>query len=190
MIAIVDKKKIIRAVSLILAMIFFASLIFQISWVQKLWYPMPYKGLIQQYSSEYEVDPFLVTAVIREESRFMPKSLSAVGAVGLMQLMPETATWAAQMIGMQGVTQESLYQPEINIRLGAWYLANLSKQFGQNQVLVLTAYNGGRGRVKRWLEGGDMSQSGNIEEIPIAETKEYVKRVQSSYEKYKKLYAE
>jgi len=185
---IIEIRKIIRIVSLVLAGVFFLFLIYQVPLVQRLRYPMPYKAIVQQNAVLYGVDPFLITAVIREESKFMPKSLSTAGARGLMQLMPETAQWVAEKIGLRDFNSNSLYQPEINIMLGSWYLANLSKQFGNNQVLVLAAYNGGRGRVKEWLDRGEVSPQGRVEEIPIAETGEYVRKVLKSYAKYKQLY--
>ncbi|HWJ02497.1 MAG TPA: lytic transglycosylase domain-containing protein [Verrucomicrobiae bacterium] len=190
MIAIIEMKRLIKLLSVALAVIFLLIAAFQLPLVQKLRYPMPYKSLIYENADKYGVDPFLITAVIREESKFMPKSLSTAGARGLMQLMPETAKWAAELNGLQSFTPEDLYQPETNIMLGSWYIANLSKQFNNNTVLVLTAYNAGRGRVKDWLEQGEMTPQGRSEEIPITETREYVKRVLNSYAKYKKLYGD
>lgn len=185
---IIEVKRIGKVLSLILAGAFFLFLIFQLPWVQRIRYPMPYKALVQKYASQYGVDPFLITAVIREESKFMPKAQSKVGAKGLMQLMPETAQWAADQAGVTPFQEELLYEPEINIKLGAWYISNLSQQFQNNTVLVLAAYNGGRGRVKDWLNKGQISPGGRVEELPIPETREYAKRVLCSYAKYRQLY--
>ncbi|HZW82489.1 MAG TPA: lytic transglycosylase domain-containing protein [Candidatus Deferrimicrobium sp.] len=185
---IIEVRKIGKFLSLVLAGAFLLFIIFQLPWVQRLRYPMPYKGSVQKYATQYGVDPYLVTAVIREESKFMPKAQSKAGAKGLMQLMPETAQWAADKAGLNKFQEELLFEPDANIRLGSWYIANLSQQFQNNTVLVLAAYNGGSGRVKDWLDRGQISPSGKVAELPILETKEYVKRVLKSYAKYRQLY--
>lgn len=181
-------RNLIRNLVLLLGGVLLLIGIFQLPVVQRLQYPMPYKDIVYQRARQFGVDPLLVTAVIREESKFMPNSKSAAGAQGVMQLMPDTAAWAAQQMGLKNYRADSLYQPEINITLGCWYLANLSKQFNNNLVLVLAAYNGGRGRVQDWLNSGQLNPHGQIDEIPITETRTYVKRVLQSYEKYKQLY--
>ncbi len=187
---VIVARKVVKWVSLVLAGVFFLFVLYELPPVQKLRYPMPYKLIVQQQANRFGVDPLLVTAVIREESRFMPKSESSAGARGVMQLMPDTAEWAAEKMGLKNYSKDQLYEPETNIMLGSWYLANLSKQFNNNLVLVLASYNGGRGRVQEWLSKGDISPQGQIDEIPIKETREYVKKVLYSYNKYKELYPE
>ncbi|HEX3015430.1 MAG TPA: lytic transglycosylase domain-containing protein [Desulfobacteria bacterium] len=182
--------KLAKSMALLLIGAVVALLIYQLPAVQKLRYPMPYREIVQKSSRQYGVDPILVTAVMREESGFMPKSRSNAGAQGLMQLMPDTAAWAARKAGIVDFRQEQLYQPETNIQLGAWYLSSLSQQFGNNTVLVLAAYNGGRGRVQDWLDHHEISPVGNADQIPIPETREYVKKVLRSYAKYRELYPE
>ncbi len=185
---VIVARKIVKWVSLVMAGVFFLFILYEIPPVQKLRYPMPYKTIVQQQASHFGVDPLLVTAVIREESKFMPKSESSAGARGVMQLMPETAEWAAEKLGLKSYSTDQLYEPQTNIMLGSWYLSNLSKQFNNNLVLVLAAYNGGRGRVQEWLDKGEIGPQGRIDKIPIRETREYVKKVLDSYGKYKELY--
>ncbi len=184
----ISAKKIVKPAVFIAAGIVLVWLMYQLPWVQRLSYPMPYKSIVQQEATKYGVDPLLVTAVIREESKFMPNSESRAGAKGVMQLMPDTALWVAQQMGLKNFQSEYLYQPEVNIMLGSWYIANLSKQFGGNPILVLAAYNGGRGRVQDWIKQGYLTGTGQIDQIPIMETKDYVKKVLQSYAKYKQLY--
>jgi len=185
---VINLRKKMKIILLVLAGVLIIFSIFQLPFVQRTSYPMPYKAIVQKNANQFGVDPLLVTAVMREESKFMPKSQSNAGAVGLMQLMPETAQWAAEKIGLQEFQPANLNRPEVNIMLGSWYLSNLSKQFNNNTVLVLAAYNGGSGRVKDWLARGDISPQGRVEEIPIPETRAYVRKVLNSYAKYIKLY--
>lgn len=161
-------------------------------WFQKKYfYPFPYKDIIFEYSIKNEVDPFLVAAVIRTESKFLPRARSPRGAFGLMQMMPETAQWVAKESNEQDFTLERLAEPEVSIRMGTWYLSNLQREFKGNPSLVLAAYNGGRGNVKEWMKrfgwGGDFSDHS---QIPFKETREYVVKVLRSQKRYQDLYAQ
>lgn len=111
--------------------------------------------------------------------------------MGLMQLMPETAKWIAQQMEDEDFTLAELEDPEINIRFGTWYLSSLHKEFEGNEVLMLAAYNAGRGNVKEWMEKyqWDMSFQ-DVKQIPFKETREYVTKVLKSKNKYKSLYQE
>lgn len=158
--------------------------------VQKIYYPYFYRPIIEKYSAMYGVDPLLVVAVIRAESKFLPQSQSHKGAQGLMQLMPETAQWIADSIGDKNFSQADLKEPEKNIQFGTWYLANLQKEF-KNTMLVLAAYNGGRGHVKEWIQTKQLDLTHlKQEDIPFGETREYVQRVLKNYAKYNTLYSE
>jgi len=162
--------------------------VMQIPMAQKVLYPFPYRPIIEKYSSEYGVDPLLVIAVIRAESKFIPQSQSHKGAQGLMQLMPETAQWIAESIGDEGFDLSDLKKPEKNIQYGTWYLASLQKEF-RNITLVLAAYNGGRGHVNEWIRTQQLDLTNLREEdIPFGETREYVHRVLQNYTKYITLY--
>ena len=109
--------------------------------------------------------------------------------MGLMQVMPETGQWISQKMGREDYAQERLFEPEYNIRLGCWYLSYLDEKFGGDPVKVLAGYNAGPNRVIGWLENPEYSSDGkSLEKIPFAETDNYVKKVQQSYEIYRVLY--
>ncbi|MFQ5989086.1 MAG: tetratricopeptide repeat protein, partial [Candidatus Methylomirabilales bacterium] len=151
-------------------------------------YPLGFWPWVDQYVKETPLDPYLVTALIREESAFSPTAVSRAGARGLMQLMPKTAARAAKEIDLPNPVD--LDTPGPNIALGTHYLAGLHEQFGGNLVLILAAYNAGPHAVRRWLTKSPIQDlDAFVEEIPYRETREYVKRVLGSYERYRSLYA-
>jgi soluble lytic murein transglycosylase len=154
-------------------------------------YPKAYYKYVQKYANEFGIDEFLVLAVIREESRFNPKTLSWANARGLMQIVPQTGRGVARLVGIKSFHSGKLYDEEVNIRMGCYYLSNLLKRFNDNKVLALAAYNGGPLRVKRWAEkaGPDMDLDEFIENIPLSETKRYVQKVMKSYYEYKRIYS-
>jgi len=157
--------------------------------VGRLLYPYPYREVIERYATVFGVDPLLVVAVIRVESKFDPNAVSRRGALGLMQLMPATADWIAPQLGITSLTREMILTPEVNIRMGAWYLANLGTEFDHNQELVLAAYNAGRGQVSAWLADGVWSgRYEDVEDIPFPETRNYVSKVKAAYNRYQALY--
>jgi soluble lytic murein transglycosylase len=102
--------------------------------------------------------------------------------------MPETGVWAAQQVGQEEFSAEQLFNPEINIRLGSWYLADLSREFNGNPVLILAAYNGGRANVREWLAEGNLSRGQDIDRIPFPETRQFVRKVLWNYRVYRFLY--
>jgi soluble lytic murein transglycosylase len=155
---------------------------------QKFIYPYPYRMIIEKYAYSYGIDPLLVVSVMREESKFLPRSESHKGAIGLMQLMPSTAQAIAKGLGDKDYNEQDLVNPEINIKYGTWYLASLKKEFN-NTILLLAAYNGGRGHVKEWIDNKqiDITQV-RQQDIPFEETREYAEKVLRSYQKYSKLY--
>jgi len=131
--------------------------------------------IIQESAEREEISPYFLEAVILTESKFDKKAVSHVGAVGMMQLMPETAEWISEESGLPA---DSLSRPEENIPLGAWYLNYLLKLYRNNEVLALAAYNAGRGNVDQWIEdyGWDEGFS-KMDAIPFPETREFVKSV-------------
>lgn len=156
--------------------------------ILKVFYPIPHHELIERYASEYEIDPLLVAAMINVESKFSTDAVSPQGASGLMQLMPETAKWIAKKIG-KPYDHNRLFDPEYNLTLGTWYISELRREFNNNLVLILAAYNGGRGNVKIWLE--ENQWQGNIEtisQIPFPETRNYVSKVLRRYRIYEFIY--
>lgn len=165
--------------------------LFSVKWVATKFYPIHYKENIVKYSTVYDVDPLLIAAIIRAESKYYKDAESHKGARGLMQITPSTGEWAAQQIGIKDYHSDMLYKPEINIMMGCWYVSNLKKQFDNNINLVLAAYNGGSGNVSKWLQKVEYSVDGvNLHDIPFKETKNYVERVQNNYRIYNKLYDE
>ena len=164
--------------------------VYNSDWFQKKYiYPFPYQDIVYRYSLERNIDPFLIAGVIRTESKFKSQAKSPKGALGLMQLMPETAKWVADQMENMDYNITQLENPEINISMGTWYLASLKKEFKDNEVLMLAAYNGGRGNVKQWMVQYEWTMSfGEIEKIPFQETKEYVNRVLYSKKRYQELY--
>ncbi len=138
-------------------------------WFERIRYPLHYSEFVRVHAREHGLDPALLAAVIYQESKFRPSAKSSSGAIGLMQLTPTTANGIALRTGGHAFRTSDLYDPEINIRYGAWYLDNLFKKYG-NERLVLAAYNAGQGNVDRWRA--------NNEPIQFAETRAYVKRVE------------
>jgi soluble lytic murein transglycosylase len=167
-----------------------AFIVYHSDWFQKeYFYPFPYKDKVFRYGLANEVDPFLIAAVIRTESKFVAVARSPKGAMGLMQMMPETARWVAEQVGQEDFREAMLNDPETSIRFGAWYLASLQKEFAGNEILVLAAYNGGRGNVSQWIRQFGWGKSfRDTDRIPYKETREYVKKVLSARDRYRQLY--
>lgn len=152
-------------------------------------YPLGYWPLVRDQAVQEGLDPYLVTAVIREESAFSPQALSRAGARGLMQVMPQTAEQVARERRMTLGVAPPLESPEVNIRLGTIHLAELLRENSGNLPLALASYNAGRQQVRRWRERTQYADDEEFtEDIPYAETRGYVKRVLGSYERYATLY--
>ena len=151
-------------------------------------YKLDYQTLIEKYADQYALDPYLVCAVIHCESGNRPSVRSSAGAVGLMQVMPDTGKWIAEKLGMEDFEENMLENPEINIQMGCWYLNFLDGKFSGNVKHMLAAYNAGHNNVDKWLNDPALSANGQLTEIPFPQTDRYVKKVQNAYEKYKTLY--
>lgn len=168
---------------------FLLVLLINSAWFLKIFYPYPHQKQILQSSNEYHVDPHLVLAIIRTESRFYSRANSHVGAKGLMQIMPETGTWIAGQMKIKDYNEEMLFDPEYNLRMGIWYLSYLEKNFQGNNVIMLAAYNAGENKVKRWLaEGLWTGMEKDIGQIPYQETRDYIEKVLFDYQVYKRVY--
>ena len=157
-------------------------------WFQsKYTYPFLHQELVYKYALENNLSPFLIAGIIKVESGFKKDALSPKGAMGLMQIMPKTGRWVAEKINYGYQEDTVLNDPEANIKLGTWYLSFLQREFYDNEVLYLAAYNGGLGNVKQWMAkyGWDKNFS-DVEQIPFPETRNYVKKVLY----YKKQYQE
>lgn len=157
----------------------------------RVFYPLPYKELVFSQAAKNNIDPYLVAAIIKTESNFVPSAESPMGARGIMQIMPETGAWAAQQMNLKEFKPDDLYNPELNIRIGSWYISNLNTEFKGNKILVVAAYNGGRGNVREWLDKGLWTgEHASVDQIPFSETREYVKKVLRNYSWYRYLYEE
>jgi soluble lytic murein transglycosylase len=155
-----------------------------------LMYPVPYPVQVLQNAAQYDLPPHLVYAMIREESRFDRKAVSRVGALGLMQLMPETGRYVARELEMPQLTEEGLLDPEVNIAFGIWYASSLYDRSGDDYIWMLAAYNAGPANAKRWFgskrSGADTIQI--VDRIDFKETRRYVQRIVESANVYHTLY--
>lgn len=152
----------------------------------RLEYPLKYEQQVVKYSAEYGLDPYFVCALIDTESKFQPDAVSRDNAQGLMQVMPDTAEWIAKKLDLKNY---DLHDPDTNIRFGCWYLNFLKDKFSGNLQLMIAAYNAGHGKVEQWLAEGYGTRDGEaLTEIPYAETKNYLDKVNRAYAQYQKLY--
>jgi soluble lytic murein transglycosylase len=142
-------------------------------------YPLEYEHIIRGHARNYDLDPALLAAVIYTESRFDPSARSSAGAVGLMQLLPDTAKGIALRTGGERFVVADLLDPEINVRYGSWYLDHLRDRY-QDTRLALAAYHAGQGNVDEWLRSGGG--------IRFPETRAYVDGVTSVRRVYAKAY--
>lgn len=153
-------------------------------------YPFPYRGAVLAAARADGVDPRLLLAVMRTESRFQPRAVSRAGAIGLMQLTPETAAWVAERRRLPGPFRPTdLYRPSYNIAAGSWYLAHLQAAFAGRAAAAVAAYNAGGTPVATWLGSGLWDGSlGTADVIPYPETRLFVARVLGAYAVYRLLY--
>jgi soluble lytic murein transglycosylase len=149
-------------------------------WWERIRYPLSYAPIVRGHARNYDLDPALLAAVIYQESKFHADVRSKSGAIGLMQLLPDTAKGIALHTGGSRFRVADLYDPEINVRYGAWYLRHLLEKYGDEET-ALAAYNAGQRNVDAWLrEGGG---------IRFAETRHYVSRVEELKDIYRRAYA-
>jgi soluble lytic murein transglycosylase len=148
-------------------------------WWERLWYPLRYEQIVRGHADNYSLDPALLAAVIYQESKFKADARSTSGAIGLMQLLPDTAKGIALHTGGSAFRVDDLYDPEINVRYGAWYLRHLLRKY-RDERSALAAYNAGQDNVDRWRRNG--------QEIQFSETRAYVDRVEQLKEIYRNAY--
>ncbi len=178
-------KKIIKIPIIILIII----LVFNISiHLVRGFFPAKYVDEIKKYSEEYSVDPYLVMAVIKAESNYQKEAVSNKDACGLMQITPSTAKWLAEKAGISDFEDEDIYSPEINIKLGCYYLSYLYDMYADTKCM-LAAYNAGNGTVDKWLSDFNYSTDGKtLEKIPYKETEQYINKVNNYTKIYRILY--
>jgi soluble lytic murein transglycosylase len=152
-------------------------------------YPLGNPSLVNLYSQSSNLDPALLSALILEESRFQVQAVSPAGARGLMQVMPQTGRQIARELKVRPFSEEQLFDPAVNIRLGSWYFARMLEEFGGKVHLALAAYNAGPQAVRKWLaENRSSAEDEFVENIPYLETRNYVIRVIGSAQVYRLLY--
>jgi len=152
-------------------------------------YPLDYWPLISKYSEANNLDPYLMAALIAQESTFTADVRSGASAVGLMQLMPATGRRFAKRAGIPTFSRATLTNPESNIKIGMTYFKELIDRFGSAH-LALASYNAGESRVSQWLsERPGVDQDQFIDDIPYPETQGYVKRILGTAEDYRRLYS-
>lgn len=145
-----------------------------------------YEDYVRAASEEFSVDMAIIYAVIYCESDFDPKATSSVGAMGLMQMMPATFEEMQDYL-KETYDTEALYDPEVSIRYGTYYLSRLYRSFGDWEI-VFAAYNAGPTCVREWLGDENYAEDGKLVDIPYPETARYVEKVKGMVEKYKELY--
>ncbi len=142
-------------------------------------FPLQYQDTIKKWSREYNEDPFLVAAIIMQESGYNPKANSPVGAMGLMQIMPGTGKGIASGVGYPNYSSDKLYDPDVSIQFGTWYIHVMKEKYGGNVTAALAAYNAGSGNADKWVRMGLLNSPND---------NRYAKNVQEYMEVYHKLY--
>jgi soluble lytic murein transglycosylase len=150
-------------------------------WYERLRYPLSYEHIVVGHAQNYDLDPALIAAVIYRESKFHASARSSSGAIGLMQILPDTAKGIALHTGGERFRVADLYDPEINVRYGSFYLRRLLTKYGDTR-LALAAYNAGQANVDSWI-----AEDG---EIAFPETREYVDGVLEARDVYAHAYAD
>ena len=152
-------------------------------------HPKKYEADVKKYARMYDIDEVLIFSVIKAESNFDKNAVSKKGAVGLMQVMEDTAAWVSDRIGIESFSKEDLFLPDKNIEIGAYYLSYLLDLYDDNVECALAAFNAGPGNVDVWLKDAQYSQDGKtLKEIPFPETENYVKKTQRYIKIYRLLY--
>lgn len=148
-------------------------------------FPYKYPEYVNTYSEKYDLDPLFVLSVMKTESNFKEDAHSHKDAVGLMQITGDTGEWIAGEMGLTGFSKDDLYNEEVNIQMGCWYLRRLLDMFNGNRDLAVAAYNAAPTNVSNWLENEEYSLNGeSLHYIPFGETKKYIDKVNVYYNIY------
>lgn len=152
-------------------------------------YPLDYKIYVEKYSKAYNLDKYMVYSIIKVESNFNTNAKSSKKAIGLMQITPKTGKYIADLLKDNNYEDTHLFDADLNIKYGCFYLSKLINDFGGDMDCALAAYNGGEGNVRKWLAENEKGRKTlDIENVPYTETKAYVKRVKLIINIYKYLY--
>jgi soluble lytic murein transglycosylase len=168
-----------------------AVLVLRSDWYFRLFHPLKFPTYIRHHAAARHLPADLVAALIYEESRFNEHARSGAGAVGLMQVTPDTANGIAVHTGGSRFRDSDLETPELNIRYGTWYLARLHARFDRSRTnfdLSLAAYNAGQGKVAQWIAAAPGHRL-TVDQIPYAETRQYVRDIEHLRVRYRKAYA-
>ena len=150
-------------------------------------YPTKYKSEIKKYCKQYELNPSMVASVIKIESNYNSTAISQAGAIGLMQIMPTTAVEVANKLGIE-FEVDDLFDIDTNINIGCYYLKYLLDIFDGNMDNALSAYNWGLSNVKTWILKGNTDGYGNITNIPVRETENYLKKYRRAKTMYTNIF--
>lgn len=183
---------ILASILAVLAILFFTTHLFDglKHTVHRWFYPQKYAEQVEQYSEEFGVDEDLIYAVIKTESGFREDVVSGAGAIGLMQLMPETFEWLQDNLDDEVIYDaERLKDPDINIRYGTYFLSWLLERYGGDVSTACAAYNAGFSAVDDWLCDSRYSEDGRtLTEIPYGETRKYVEKILDAIDTYRSIY--
>ena len=160
-------------------------------WYARAVYPLRYEEAIRAAARHNHLDPALVAAVIYAESRFEPSARSEHGAVGLMQVLPETADQIARETGGVAFVPGDLEDPEVNVRYGTYYLRTVLDMFDGDKIAAIAAYNAGAGAVQEWVDAAHAEgRELRLSDIPYPETRAYVRAVLEARRVYREMYAD
>lgn len=177
-------------ISIVLLAVFILLLFLQPYYIKLYFQPIKYREIISKQAEISSIDSNLLAALIFVESGFESDALSSRGAVGLMQIMPETAGWIAEQKNLEDFSVSELYNPKINIEFGSWYFAHLLEKFDNNLNLALAAYNAGQGNVSKWIESGWDGKMEEERSVPFGETDNFIRKVLKTrifYQKFNKM---
>lgn len=150
-------------------------------------YPLRYEDIIYKYSDKYNLDEFLIMALIKAESNYLYDAHSGI-ARGLMQITDDTAVWIAKKLSIE-FSADDIENPETNISMGCFYLSYLLDYYAGDETLALAAYNAGLGNVNKWLTNKEYSKNGKtLDKIPFEETRNYIEKIEKNKEIYISLY--
>ena len=172
-----------RAIVVVIIAAFFLS-----GLPNRITYPKLHWDTAKQYAGAFGIDPYLVMSLMKVESNFRVNAKSKSGAIGLMQVMPDTGRWVAGVLGTGSYYDNMLLDPDFNIMIGSWYIDHLLESYGE-PAAAIAAYNGGMGNVDAWLASGTWSgKAEEVKDIPFKETSDFVNKVMNAWYMYARTY--
>lgn len=155
----------------------------------RLAFPLPFRSAVEKNAGANGLDPFLLAALVRQESEFNPQAVSPARAYGLTQVLPSTGRELSRKLGLGRFHTNVLFEPEVNLKLGTYYFKTLLNSLGGRIEATLASYNGGKSRVLRWLQAANFEEPAEfVESIPFSETRNYVQIVLRNADLYRRLY--